>query len=253
VAAAMQLPSNKLALNLGALSALAALLVHSFFDFNLHIPANVLLLAFVFGILANPGLERLSERDLSRSRFTFGRMALPLLALLLAVGCVRYLPAEYCAERARVALRDERHVVAMLWAQRAIAHDPKNPKTWFYLGESRVRRAEGLGSAAARASFERAALLPIQQALALAPDDETFVIALGRIYDSLGRFREAEWMFGRALAWDPRSDVARKSYVAHLTFWKNGKVGPIPPKTLELPDENAPLKALPSVSATPYH
>jgi O-antigen ligase len=252
VAVSMQLPSNKLALNLGALGALAALLIHSFFDFNLHIPANVLLLAFVFGILANPGLERESPSTRPRPRFTFPRVALPLVALLLAAGCVRYLAAEYCAERARIALRDERHVAAMLWAKRAIARDRQNPKTWFYLGESRVRRAEGVASPAVRASFERAALPPFQEALALAPDDETFLIALGRIYDSLGRFPEAEWMFGRALAWDPRSDVTRKSYAAHLTFWKNGKVGPIPPEKLELPDKNYPLKLLPPASQTPH-
>ncbi len=55
--------SNNLALNLGALGAVAAYLVHSFFDFNLHIPANVLLLAFVFGILATPGDERENKRS----------------------------------------------------------------------------------------------------------------------------------------------------------------------------------------------
>ena len=49
------------ALNLGALGALAAYLVHSFVDFNLHIPANVLLMAFVFGILTNAGVARESE------------------------------------------------------------------------------------------------------------------------------------------------------------------------------------------------
>jgi O-antigen ligase len=252
VAVSMQLPSNKLALNLGALGALAALLIHSFFDFNLHIPANVLLLAFVFGILANAGLERESESTRPRPRFTLARVALPLVALLLAAGCVRCLPAEYCAECARVALRDERHVAAMLWAKRAIARDRQNPKTWFYLGESRVRRAEGVASPAVQASFERAALSPFQEALALAPADETFLIALGRIYDSLGRFPEADWMFGRALRWDPRSDVARKSYAAHLTFWKNGKVAPIPPEKLELPDKNAPLKLLPPASQTSH-
>ena len=51
------------------------------------------------------------------------------------------------------------------------------------------------------------------------------LIALGRAYDSLGRYPEAEWMFGRALAWDPRSVVVQKSYAAHLDFWKRGARG----------------------------
>lgn len=55
-----RLPSHSMALNVGALSALAAYAVHSAFDFNLHIPANVLVLAFVFAILANSGVEQSS-------------------------------------------------------------------------------------------------------------------------------------------------------------------------------------------------
>ncbi len=53
-----QLSSNNLALTIGALGAMAAYGVHSLFDFNLHIPANVLLLAFVFGILVTPESDR---------------------------------------------------------------------------------------------------------------------------------------------------------------------------------------------------
>jgi O-antigen ligase len=53
--------SNRLALNIGALCAVAAYIVHSTVDFNLHIPANALLLAFVFGLIANPDIKQTSE------------------------------------------------------------------------------------------------------------------------------------------------------------------------------------------------
>ncbi len=248
VAASHLLPSNSLALNLGSLGAVAAFLVHSAFDFNLHIPANVLLLAFVFGILAYSVPDSVRTEPRLKTDFFFGRIALPILALLLAAACVRYLPAEYAAERSRTALRDERHVTAMLWANKALALDRTNPETWFYLGESRVRRAENQRSAAARASFENAALAPFQHAHALAPNDETFLIALGRVYDSLGRYPEADWMFGEALAWDPRSEVTQKSYAAHLDFWKRSAVPLVAPPELQLPDQAAPLVA---PSATP--
>ena len=46
--------SNAAAWNMGALAAVGCLVVHSAVDFNLHIPANALLMAFVFGVLANP-------------------------------------------------------------------------------------------------------------------------------------------------------------------------------------------------------
>ena len=52
--------STRLALYLGAIAAIAAYVVHSALDFNLHIPANALLLAFVFGLLANPGVAHRS-------------------------------------------------------------------------------------------------------------------------------------------------------------------------------------------------
>ncbi len=243
---ALRLPSNHLALNIGALSALGAFLIHSFFDFNLHIPANVLLLAFVFGLLANPGVELSAEPAAPWSRFGFGRLALPLLALALAAGCYFYGPAEYFAERARMALRDERHVAATLWAKKSLKLDRNNPETYFYLGESRVRRAEGPILPEARISFAEAALAPFQEALALAPNDETFLIALGRVYDSLGRYAEGEWMFGRALAWDPRSTAVQKSYAAHLAFWKGVNPGEIALPKQELPDKNAPVEATPA-------
>lgn len=245
VAVAPRLASNGLALNLGSLGALAALVAHSGFDFNLHIPANVLLMAFVFGLLANPGLGRGREGERPPA-FPIGRIVLPLIALFLAAGCFRYFRAEYYAEKSRTALRDERHVSAMLWANRALALDQQNPNIWFYLGESRVRRAEGVSSAAIRASFERAAIVPFQRALALAPNDETFLIALGRVYDSLGRYPEAEWMFDRAKAWDPRSQVVQRSYAAHLAVWRGAAQKAAPQTKLALPDQNAPLEGQPT-------
>ena len=48
--------SSSLALVVGAAVGILALSVHSIFDFNLQIPANTLFVAFLFGILANPGV-----------------------------------------------------------------------------------------------------------------------------------------------------------------------------------------------------
>jgi hypothetical protein len=45
----------------------------------------------------------------------------------------------------------------------------------------------------------------------------------------LGRFPEAEWMFGRALAWDPQSIVAQESYQAHLDLWNKASPSAEPP------------------------
>src|SRR5205807_5141528 len=85
--------STSLALNLGALGAVAAYIVHSFVDFNLHIPANALLLAFVFGVLANAGIQR--EKELATVRMPTGwwRLLLPVIGIVLAIQSVRLPPA----------------------------------------------------------------------------------------------------------------------------------------------------------------
>jgi tetratricopeptide (TPR) repeat protein len=194
IAVSGRLPSNNLALMIGAFGALAAYGVHSFFDFNLHIPANVLLLAFVFAILATPASDR--EGDTVAPSFVLKRLVLPALALLLLGLSIRYVKSEAYAERARVALRDDRYLAATRWAEKAVQLDDQNPETFFYLGESRVRSAEQLQNPAAATSFYRAAIEPFQRGSALAPNDETFLISLGRAYGAVGRFAEAEWMFG---------------------------------------------------------
>lgn len=49
--------SNSLALAIGGVAAVVAYAAHSVTDFNLHIPANSILMAAVFGLLANPGYD----------------------------------------------------------------------------------------------------------------------------------------------------------------------------------------------------
>jgi hypothetical protein len=49
--------SHAAALSIGALCGVLAFTLHSFFDFNMQIPANALLAAALLGMLANPGLH----------------------------------------------------------------------------------------------------------------------------------------------------------------------------------------------------
>ena len=87
--------SNRLALQIGALCALGAYIVHSIFDFNLHIPANVLLLAFVFGILATRELRDEKERAPSRIPLLFCRVTMPVIGVVILIAAVRFMPGEY--------------------------------------------------------------------------------------------------------------------------------------------------------------
>ena len=222
LAVSSRLLSNGMALQVGAIAAISAYIVHSVLDFNLHIAANVLLLAFVFGIVANPGTPREGESASIGTATMAWRLCLPVIGVILAIQCIRLLPGEYFTERARTLLRDNRPISAIFFAQRALKYERNNPNLYQYLGSARIEQAQRMSEPAARNSFYVAALEPFERASTLAPRDKTFVQARGYIYDALGRFEEAEWMYGRALALDPRSTSTRRLYEMHLEQWRTG-------------------------------
>jgi len=215
-----QLLSNTLAVNIGALCSVAAYVVHSAFDFNLHVPANVTILAFVFGLLANPGIERNGNAKTASVPIILSRLMLGVLGLIVAIQCARLLPGEYFAERARTALRDFHPADATLFATRGLALEQQNPDLYNYLGRARLDQGYRMSDARARASFYQAALEAFWKGKALAPRDENFALELGYTYDALDRFAEGEWMFEQAKALDPRSVATEDSYRAHIERWQ---------------------------------
>ena len=223
IAASGQIPSNALALNVGGLCAVAAHTVHSVFDFNLHIPANLLVMAFVFGILANADTVR-ARNATAPPVSRWWRWLAAVLGLILGWQCFRIAPGAYFAERARVALRDYRLIEAVSNGKSGIAATPKNPELFFILGRARVLLAESMDDPRARDSFYRAALDDFLNARSLAPSDETFAIETGLTFDALSRFKEAEWMFFEARRLDPKSLATAAYYQAHLLQWKTGGV-----------------------------
>jgi O-antigen ligase len=216
VAVSAQLLSNSMALQIGALGAVAAYIVHSGVDFNLHIPANVLLLAFVFALLANAGQPR-NETD--NVTFSPWRLVAPALALVLAVQSVRLLPGEYFTERARVCWTDDRPAEAIAFAERGLSFEKQNPDLYDYLGHSRVDLADTFKDKTKRPALYLAALKDFERGWALAPMDETFPLELAFTYDELQRFPEAEWMFYEARARDPKSTSLQEYYQGHLIRW----------------------------------
>ncbi len=220
MAVSSRLSSNGFALNLGAFASVAAYVVHSVFDFNLHIPANVLLLAVVFGILANAGWHRETAAPPPTKAQLVWRLALPALAVLVLVQSARLLPSEYLAERSRVALRDHHSASAIHYALKGIEVEKKNPNLYEYLGRARTTQAEWMTDPRAARSFYRAALEPFQSALALAPQDVTLVLDVGFALDGQQLFAEAEPFFERAHQLDPNSIYVRKFYEGHLEQWR---------------------------------
>ena len=220
IAVSTRVMSNSLALQIGALAAIAAYVVHSALDFNLHIPANALLLAFVFGLLANPGVSRESHAPVLTKSLIGWRIALAALGTVTLIQCVRLLPAEYLAERARVALRDNDPTASASFAVRALATEEENPNIYYYLGRAGMLEGNAVSDPAKRASLFQVATVAFEKGWALARQDDTFPIELASIYDALERFPEAEWMYQEAIRLDPNSVQIKDDYQAHLEKWR---------------------------------
>jgi O-antigen ligase len=214
--------SNRLALNIGALCAVAAYIVHSVVDFNLHIPANALLLAFVFGLIANPDITQTSERLRSDGNL-LPRIAVALLGAILLVQGARLFPGEYYAEHARAALRDEKPAAAISFAQTALHHEQQNPDIFFYLGRAFRALAHQRKQGEERAPLYDAAVAAFERARALAPLDGTYPLDMASTYDEMGRFFDAERMYVLARAHDPQSIDVANVYQTHLEVWQKAR------------------------------
>ena len=220
-----RLASNTMALNVGALGAVAAYVIHSVFDFNLHIPANVLLLAFVFGIIANPGVTQETSIAKARRKLIFWRILLFVLATILGIHVWQSAPGEYYGEEARQALRDYHFLAATDSALKALQYETRNPSIYYSLGRARSSGGDAQQIPEAKASFYNAAVPAYFKARELAPLDKTYAIELALTYDALERFPEAEWLYGEARKLDPRSTTLRDYYNAHLDRWKGIEPG----------------------------
>lgn len=240
--------SNGFALNLGALCAVAGLAAHSVVDFNMHIPGNALLFSFIFGMLANPGIERkpvFSELYL----LPWGRLILPVLGVWMICTGLPLLPSEWCAEQARQAMRDHKflqsiqyanlalgsgsgrsgedvfHVAGKPWARFFRNSDgsakcpwpnPKNPNLYFYIGESNRGIASRMPIALLRERYFNPAIDAFQQELKIFPQDENAVIRLAQSEDALGQYQAAEQLYQRAFQLDPHLGALYGFYASHL-------------------------------------
>ena len=219
--------SDRLALNVGALSAIAAYVVHSAVDYNLHVPSNALLVAFVFGILAAPGLVPEQATPSTARRMTT-KIAVGVAAAALLIGCLRVLPGEYYADRARIALWDEDPSTAAEFALKALEYERHNPNIYFYLGRALRASAADLTEAAEQAALYETAIKAHAKAQRLAPLDATYPLEQALLYDKLGRFEQAEQMFAVAKARDPRAVYIAREYRAHQELWQKSKTSPPP-------------------------
>jgi O-antigen ligase len=198
----------------GATAALAALLVHSLADFNMHIPANAIL-AVVLAALLAAHLRLVSDRY-GVSLTTPLRLA---VSVLLTGGAIFLGAAAWPAAGEDAWLRRAQSEPAMSAAriaafERALAIEPGHAETALLLGEEYRSRswsgADGYPEEAAKAIgwFERAARLD--------PFDPLSRLGMAACHDWLGRHTEAEPCYQEALKRDPNGYRVRAQYGWHF-------------------------------------
>ena len=207
--------SDTLALTLGALGAVAAIIAHSVVDFNLHIPGNALLFAFIFGVLASPGIHPAADIRL-RSMETLSRGLLVLLgAGLLAAVTGRY-QSELFTNRSLMALRDRNYRECIQLAALAIEKDPLNPWNYFYQGEANRAWGAGMPYYALRESQFLKAIAAYREGLKHFPQDMNLWTRLGQCLDATYQFEDADDAYRNAIANDPNLGILYAYYGAHL-------------------------------------
>lgn len=208
--------SDSLALCVGATTGVLAIVAHSVVDFNMHIPGNALLLAFLFGIIANPGTERtIHPRSWASAELLLRTgMVLAGVALIAAVA-FRY-RGEAWTEKARVALRDNNYKSCLEKAEAAIKADNTNPCTFLYQGEAYRVMATRMPLASLRTVLFEKAVNSYQKGLAIFPRDETLWVRLGQAYDGSYQFDKAREAYLSALQLDPNLGMIHAYYGTHL-------------------------------------
>jgi hypothetical protein len=194
---------NELALQIGSISAIVACLVHAVMDFNLHIPANMLLTAGLFGVLATRQPDPFEQQIGWPSRLLYAVPAVLGVWMLLAGG--PRLPAELFVETARGKFASGEVGPAVEDAGRALALGARNPELQFQIGEAQRIMSQRHRSQAARTAALEEASEAYAEAVAIYPKDVKLIVRAAWALDRLGRFEEAERLFATARELDPNS------------------------------------------------
>lgn len=199
--------SNKSTFVLGAGAGLVAILVHSFFDFNLHLPANAILAVTLMALIACH-FRFASEGHWIKA----GGLLKSVTTVVLASG-IFYLAAQGWQQAREqhwlraAAARPEASPEKLTALQTAFAIEPQNFETAQAIGEQfrlQATRRDNTDPAPARAALEWYA-----RAARLDRFDPYNPLRTGVVLHWLGRSAEAGPWFEQALKLDPNSYYVR--------------------------------------------
>lgn len=208
--------SMKAALQLGGMSSLAAFGVHAFFDFNLQIPANALLVCVSLGILAAPA-QRWIEGGVYQA-------ALRLCPVIVAIGGIVLGLLSWKCQRAELAwiradneLNASEFASSLKLAEAGLKANPRHTGLLDTGGRAALTlgRASEPEGAAAVELVERATSL-FAKAREIEPRDAWHSINLGHAFDSKGDFSSARAALLEGIRWAPNYATPYEFYGLHL-------------------------------------
>jgi O-antigen ligase len=197
--------SEQRAFAVGAMISVISLLVHSWFDFNLHIPANSLLLAAIMGFTA--AIEDPEPRPAeNRNRLPFVRYAVGAAVLVTCgIGIRFFVPtvsAFHFTEAGESAKWDTNYEEAFAHFRRASALDARYPKPHIdtgeiYLSSARWRMLPARQTE--RREFAHKAIASFERALALNPTLAYVLVSKARAHQLAGEDDLALKTYQRAI------------------------------------------------------
>ena len=204
-------------------AAWAALLVHSWFDFNLHIPANALLLFALTGL----GLGRLKKEEIphwSTVSFAswgpwFGR-AVILLSLIYGVQVGRTAAGDIAYEKVFSRALEVPTSESITGAEQALTYDRGNAQDLMFLGDLYRYQASRQQALDDRIRLGQKALDAYRLALRANPLDQTIEARMGMTFDVMKRYSEAFFCYKTAVTTEPYN--GQYWYWLGNHYWERG-------------------------------
>ena len=242
----------------GCAMAVTAILVHSFSDFNLHIPANALLLITLMGMTC--GMEDAGGHYRRSELNRVLRLALAL-ALLSLVGLGIYfgtpmVRATYYNDQGNDADADGDWDEAVEHYQKAIQYDPAFPSPYLGLGKMHQLRSSLMVSPEKkerREQLAREALAAFERGLALNPLQSEVWLRPAMIHnDVFGDHARALELIGKALAVDPNNALAwQKTGIVYQSMGEKAKAIEALEKSFKLGSDVTTFELLRYLKAEP--
>ena len=193
--------SNRAAYVLGCIGTFCALGIHSFFDFNLHIPANAAMAA-VLAALGASHLRFASGRywmaSWPGSKLVYAVVLLGTSAYLLHTGYHTFREQRFLVQAETLPLISLERIAAM---QQAAAVEPNNFETLYNIGEALRNRARSIDEN--RGENLEAAIDWFHAAIERYPTWAFSYSGIGMALDQLRRLEEASPYFEKAVQLEP--------------------------------------------------